>query len=216
MNEGSLNSIITNGVLSVLAIFSIISLSIIIERFIFLARYKIHLNLYRKYIPNDISTLKQLLTAKGAGSKSSKQRMTPFDAILLSILTLPVINRAEMHERLDAKFTEVYMLYQSKVNILGIFAKLSTLLGLFGTVTGMIESFNNIVDKGVSTASIVASGISSALITTAAGLIIAIPVTFFYEYFNDKIDKEIKKMEIITSDLLSTLIDKSRERSTAK
>ncbi len=216
MNEVSLNSIITDGVLSVLAIFSIISLSIIIERFIFFSRYKINLNLYRKYIPDEISTLKQSLIAKEASSKSSKQKITPFDTILLSILTLPIINRSEMRERLDAKFTEVYMIYHSKVNILGIFAKLSTLLGLFGTVTGMIESFNNIVDKGVSTASIVASGISSALITTAAGLIIAIPVTFFYEYFNDKVDAEIRKMEIITSDLLSALIDKSRERSAAK
>lgn len=211
----SLNSIITNSVLSVLAIFSIISLSIIIERFIFFYRYKINLNIYRKYIPNEISTLKQSLIAKDLNT-NSKKKITPFDTILLSILTLPIINRSEMRERLDAKFTEVYMIYHSKVNILGIFAKLSTLLGLFGTVTGMIESFNNIVDKGVSTASIVASGISAALITTAAGLIIAIPVTFFYEYFNDKIDGEIRKMEIITSDLLSALIDKSRTRSQIK
>lgn len=213
--EISLNSIITNSVLSVLAIFSIISLSIIIERFIFFYRYKINLNIYRKYIPNEISTLKQSLIAKDLNT-NSKKKTTPFDTILLSILTLPIINRSEMRERLDAKFTEVYMIYHSKVNILGIFAKLSTLLGLFGTVTGMIESFNNIVDKGVSTASIVASGISAALITTAAGLIIAIPVTFFYEYFNDKIDGEIRKMEIITSDLLSALIDKSRTRSQIK
>ena len=214
MSEISLNSIITNGVLSVLGIFSIISLSIIIERFVFFSRYKINLNTYRTFIPNEISTLKQSLLTKSSGSSNNK--ITPFDTILLSILTLPIINRTEMRERLDAKFTEVYMIYHSKVNILGIFAKLSTLLGLFGTVTGMIESFNNIVDKGVSTASIVASGISSALITTAAGLIIAIPVTFFYEYFNDKIDGEIRKMEIITSDLLSALIDKSRTRSLPK
>jgi biopolymer transport protein ExbB len=215
MNEISLNAVITNSVLAVLAIFSIISLSIIIERFIFFSRYKINLNTYRKYIPDEISTLKQTLLAKNAG-QFSKKKITPFETILLSILVLPIINRTEMRERLDAKFTEVYMIYNSKVNILGIFAKLSTLLGLFGTVTGMIESFNNIVDKGVSTASIVASGISAALITTAAGLIIAIPVTFFYEYFNDKINGEIRKMEIITSDLLSALIDKSRTRSITK
>lgn len=214
MNEINLNSIITNGVLSVLGIFSMISLAVIIERFVFFSRYKINLNTYRAFIPNELSTLKQALLAKS--SDSSNKKITPFDTILLSILTLPIINRTEMRERLDAKFTEVYMIYHSKVNILGIFAKLSTLLGLFGTVTGMIESFNNIVDKGVSTASIVASGISSALITTAAGLIIAIPVTFFYEYFNDKIDGEIRKMEIITSDLLSALIDKSRTRSLPK
>ncbi len=215
MNEISLNAVITNSVLAVLAIFSIISLSIIIERFIFFSRYKINLNTYRKYIPDEISTLKQTLLAKNTG-QFSKKKITPFETILLSILVLPIINRTEMRERLDAKFTEVYMIYNSKVNILGIFAKLSTLLGLFGTVTGMIESFNNIVDKGVSTASIVASGISAALITTAAGLIIAIPVTFFYEYFNDKINGEIRKMEIITSDLLSALIDKSRTRSITK
>lgn len=203
-----LSSVITMVILFILAIFSIFACAITIERFLFFSRHKIHIHTYRNYIPNNLAPLKQELAVK--------KKLSPFENLIFSILKTSVINRAEMKERLDAQFTEIYLIYHNKVNILGIFAKLSTLLGLFGTVTGMIESFNNIVAKGVSSASIVASGISAALITTAAGLTIAIPVTFFYEYFNDKIDGEIRKMEIITSELLSALIDKSRTWSVPK
>ncbi|HBD96419.1 MAG TPA: hypothetical protein DDY71_11320 [Spirochaetia bacterium] len=199
INSGS---ILTFSIIVLLAFFSIISISIIIERFIFLNRFTININRYKSMFPDKIIDLKITI--------SEKNKKTPFETIILSIIKSSVINRSEMRERLDAQFTEIYLIYHKRINLLGIFAKLSTLIGLFGTVTGMISSFNSIVEKGISTASIVASGISQALITTAAGLIIAIPATFFYEYFNDRIDGEIRKMEIICSELISTLIDKSK------
>lgn len=202
------SSMLTFFILAVLCFFSLFSISIIIERILFLNSKKININSYKAMFPDRLFDLKNKILEK-------KKKM-PIDLIILGILKSSVINRAEIRERLDSQFTEVYMDYHKRVNMLGIFAKLSTLIGLFGTVAGMINSFNNIVEKGVSTASIVASGISQALITTAAGLIIAIPATFFYEYLNDKIDREIRKMEIICSDLISALIDKSRNWSSSK
>ena len=74
------------------------------------------------------------------------------------------------------------------VSFLGTIASISTLIGFTGTVTGMIRSFNAIAQAGSSSPQIVASGIAEALITTATGLIIAIPSMIFYQYFQHRLD----------------------------
>ena len=63
---------------------------------------------------------------------------------------------------------------------------ISPLLGLLGTVTGMIQVFDTIAQTGVGGAAALSSGISEALITTATGLLIAIPALVAYNYFHEK------------------------------
>ena len=77
---------------------------------------------------------------------------------------------------------------------LGTIVGISPLLGLFGTVTGMIEVFDTIAKSGGGQAAQLSSGISQALITTATGLLIAIPSLVAYNYFHGKV-------EAITTDL---------------
>lgn len=85
---------------------------------------------------------------------------------------------------------------------LGTIATISPFLGLLGTVLGMIEMFSGIGSKGVGDPSIVAGGIAQALITTAAGLAVAIPSVMFYRYFRGKayellLDMEAEAMKLI-------------------
>lgn len=85
---------------------------------------------------------------------------------------------------------------------LGTIATISPFLGLLGTVLGMIEMFTGIGSKGVGDPSIVAGGIAQALITTAAGLAVAIPSVMFYRYFRGKayellLDMEAEAMKLI-------------------
>jgi len=89
--------------------------------------------------------------------------------------------------------------------LLGITAHVSPLLGLFGTVTGMITAFNVIASKGVGDPKMLAGGISQALITTAAGLAVAIPALIMYNYFNKKIDSIINEMEKAATEFLNEL-----------
>jgi biopolymer transport protein ExbB len=184
--------------------FSIISGAIIVERFLFFRRNRINLLLYRKFLPANLSGLKEHV--------SEQVEHHLFSGMLSRLFSYSAMTRDEIREFLDSSFSEVYLQYNKRVGMLGIFAKLSTLLGLFGTVTGMIMAFNNIVSQGISTASIVAGGISAALITTAIGLSVAIPTTFFHDFFMHKIDDEIKKMEIIVSDILVSLYKIKRSR----
>lgn len=81
------------------------------------------------------------------------------------------------------------------LGVLGTIASISPLLGLLGTVTGMIKVFNVIAVRGVGHPGALAGGISEALITTAAGLAVAIPSLVFHNYFVSKADNFIIEME---------------------
>ncbi len=81
------------------------------------------------------------------------------------------------------------------LNTLGTIAGIAPLLGLLGTVIGMIKVFSAIMLHGVGNANELAGGISEALITTAAGLTVAIPSYFFYRYFRGMIAEYVISME---------------------
>jgi biopolymer transport protein ExbB len=81
------------------------------------------------------------------------------------------------------------------INVIGTIAGVSPLLGLLGTVSGMIKSFNIISMQGVADPTSLAGGISEALITTAAGLVVAIPTFVIYRYLTNKADSLILEME---------------------
>jgi biopolymer transport protein ExbB len=79
--------------------------------------------------------------------------------------------------------------------ILATIAMIAPLLGFLGTVTGMINSFEALASVGLNNPAAVAQGISEALITTAAGLIIAIPVQMAYNYFVTSVNALVRSME---------------------
>lgn len=81
------------------------------------------------------------------------------------------------------------------INVIGTIAGIAPLLGLLGTVSGMIRSFNVISLQGVADPASLAGGISEALLTTAAGLVVAIPSFVIYRYLMNKADSLILEME---------------------
>ena len=93
--------------------------------------------------------------------------------------------------------------YESRLNLLASVISISPMLGLLGTVTGMIRAFTNISKYGAGDAAIVADGIAEALLTTAAGLMIAIPVIVVYNYLN----RRLEKMENEIGDVVTNIIN---------
>jgi biopolymer transport protein ExbB len=81
------------------------------------------------------------------------------------------------------------------LNMLGTIAAISPLLGLLGTVTGMIRTFKAITVAGVGNPTAMAGGIAEALITTAAGLLVAIPALVAYRYLRGRVDALVIQME---------------------
>jgi len=98
------------------------------------------------------------------------------------------------------------------LNVLATVANVAPLLGFLGTVAGMISAFGAIALAGQVEAGLVAGGIKIALITTAAGLIIAIPVNIAYNYFVTLIDKLILEMEEGTASVVNLVWDLEVER----
>jgi biopolymer transport protein ExbB len=96
------------------------------------------------------------------------------------------------------------------LTVLATIANVAPLLGFLGTVAGMISAFGAIAEAGQVEATLVAGGIKVALITTATGLIIAIPVNIAYNYFVTRIDKLIRAMEEGTSHVLNLVWDLER------
>jgi len=102
------------------------------------------------------------------------------------------------------------------VGVVGAVASISPLLGLLGTVTGMIKAFNVISVQGVGNPASLAEGISEALITTAAGLIVAIPAFVMYRYLISKVDRLVLTMEKYSLHLADLMEEKNshpRERA---
>lgn len=97
------------------------------------------------------------------------------------------------------------------LNVLGTIAAISPLLGLLGTVLGMIKVFNVVSVYGTGDPRLLAGGIGEALITTAAGLIVAIPSLFFYRYFCGKVDALVMRMEEEAILLADTLHSSNRQ-----
>jgi len=96
------------------------------------------------------------------------------------------------------------------LNILGTIAGIAPLLRLLGTVTGMIKAFSVISHAGIGNPQMLAGGISEALITTAAGLTVAIPAFVFYKLLRSRVDKRILRMERVSIELLD-LINQEKE-----
>lgn len=115
------------------------------------------------------------------------------------ILAAGLVNRSHprdvMKESIEDTGRQVVHELERFLNTLGTIAAITPLLGLLGTVIGMIKVFSEIMKHGVGNPSVLAGGISEALITTAAGLIVAIPTLIFYRYFRGKVDALVLRME---------------------
>lgn len=120
---------------------------------------------------------------------------SPLGRILAAGLVNRKHHRDVMKESIEEVGRHVAHELDRFLNTLGTIAAISPLLGLLGTVIGMIKVFAVITSHGVGDPSILADGISTALITTAAGLSVAIPALMFYRYFRGKVNDLVVTME---------------------
>jgi len=120
---------------------------------------------------------------------------SPLGQILAAGITSHRRGRDVMKESIEEVANQVVHELERYLNTLGTVAAITPLLGLLGTVIGMIKVFTAIQLEGTGNAAVLAGGISEALITTAAGLTVAIPSLFFHRYFQRKVDELVIYME---------------------
>lgn len=120
---------------------------------------------------------------------------SPLGEVLAAGLANSKHGREIMKECIEEAASRVIHELERYLNALGTIAAMAPLLGLLGTVFGMIQIFSAFMGDGMANAPMLAGGISKALITTAAGLIVAIPAVFFHRYLLRRVDELVIAME---------------------
>ena len=118
-----------------------------------------------------------------------------FGFVLAAGLTTSRHGREAMKDAIQEAGDHVAHEMEKFLNTLGTIAAISPLLGLLGTVLGMVDVFSDIMLQGTGNTAVLAGGISKALITTAAGLSVAIPAVIFHRALARKIDELLVLME---------------------
>ncbi|AZT84186.1 MotA/TolQ/ExbB proton channel family protein [Marinobacter sp. NP-4(2019)] len=169
---------------------SILALAIILERFWTLRPSRVA-------PPQTINELWRWIKKKELNGRKLKalQGSSPLGRILAGGLMNAKHGREIMKESIEHEASQVIHDLERFLNPLGTVATITPLLGLLGTVIGMIKVFAEIQLAGVGNAGNLAGGISEALITTAAGLSVAIPALIGHRYFIRRVDELVVGME---------------------
>ncbi len=183
--------VVKGGVLMIpIALCSIIALAIFLERLWSLRRSKV--------IPRDfLIEIEDLIRREKIPEAVTRCRKD--NSSMATIIVAGIRNFGKRREIVKESIEEIgrreAATLERYINVVGTIAAISPLLGLLGTVFGMIKAFNVISIQGVGNPSSLAGGISEALITTAAGLVVAIPTFVLYRYLANKADALIVEME---------------------
>lgn len=169
---------------------SILALAIVLERFWTLRPSRVA-------PPQSINELWRWIKKKELNGRKLKalQGSSPLGRILAGGLINAKHGREIMKESIEHEASQVIHELERFLNPLGTIATITPLLGLLGTVIGMIKVFAEIQLAGVGNAGNLAGGISEALITTAAGLSVAIPALICHRYFIRRVDELVVNME---------------------
>ncbi len=133
------------------------------------------------------------------------EQNSPLGYVMSAALKNRELPRDEIVETVEDAGRHAIHNMEKPLNWLSVIAEVSPLLGLLGTVIGMIKVFAAINANGVGDAAHLASGISQALITTAAGLVVAIPAMLFHRHFKTKIIDQSIVIEKQVMDLIDVI-----------
>lgn len=184
-----------------LAACSLIAVAVIIERFFWGPRLS-------RTMPEELQKEVASLIRQGKFDEVlglCRASNSPLARIIVTALRNADRPRQELIEALELTGRKEAQSLLKGLSILSTIAAISPLLGLLGTVFGMIETFSVISQHGVGNANLLSAGISEALISTAAGLTIALPVVVFYRYFLHQTQKLTLDMESYALNLLDTI-----------
>lgn len=189
-----------------LLVCSIISLTVIIERLLFWIREDMRRS------QSLVDTVLELCREGMWGAVRDK--VTGSHDYVIKVLVAGIVHRDfSMTKAMESAATEEIKRMRRFLIVIDTMITMAPLLGILGTVTGIITSFESLGTSGVDHPEVVTGGIAEALITTAAGLIIAIFSVFPYNYFNSRVENASHTMEKYATSL-EIVYEKLLQRST--
>jgi biopolymer transport protein ExbB len=191
-----------------LLFFSVLAATVAIERFIVFSKAKINVNEFLTKIRKALLVNRNVKEA----IKVCEQNRGPVASVMKAGLLRYGHSREDIEKTIEnAALYELDRL-EKRLGILATTANVAPMLGFLGTVAGMIKSFATLAEQGLTNPALVAVGISEALITTAAGLIIAIPAQLVYNWYNTKITRFVRDIETASNMLVETFTEMDSQR----
>ena len=165
-------------IVMVLIGFSVITLGIVIERALYYAKRN---GKPDKALATALAKLRR--GQKSEAIQACESCSHPMGAVAAQILDSESKDPEEAEERLQIALSQQKLFLERNLGILGTMAAVSPLVGLLGTVWGIMRAFRDMSSTGSAAPSVVAAGVAEALVTTAIGLIIAVPALMLYNHF---------------------------------
>ena len=125
--------------------------------------------------------------------------------LLIKCIKYKNLPRENLESKIEEKAAEVQYSLERNLTMLGTTATISPLIGLLGTVVGMITAFTGLTETSGANPDLLAAGISQALITTAFGLLIAVPGLVLHKYFEHKIKYLLISLQTEVSDFIDII-----------
>ncbi len=160
---------------------SILVVAIIFERVVFLVRQ-------RADAEQLVDAIKARLETGDirAAIAECDRKQTALSRILKAGLEREPATKSELNDALAVALRKYLRPFEQNLAVIGTIAVIAPFIGLFGTVLGIIRAFDDIALRGNSSPAIVAAGVSEALITTAAGLFVAVTAVIFFNFFKNQ------------------------------
>lgn len=184
----------------VLLVCSIITLGFAVERVLYFASSRAN----SKDLMKKVSSKLQANNLAGALDAAKKDKSAA-GRVLAQGLAHAKLGRSQLTDRMNTAIEVEQVEMERNLGVLGTMSNIAPLLGLFGTVVGIIRAFAAIARTGSGGSQVVAMGVSEALMTTAAGIIVAVIATVFFNVFVRKIRTRVVDLEDAREELLVIL-----------
>ena len=198
-------------IVMVLIGFSIITLGIVIERALYYMK--------RNGKPDtafEAALSKLRRGRKGEALRACESCTHPMGAVAAQILDSESRDPEEAEERLQIALSQQKLFLERNLGILGTMAAVAPLVGLLGTVWGIMRAFRDMSSTGSAAPSVVAAGVAEALVTTAIGLIIAVPALMLYNHFARRMGVMLTEAENHARSLRLAMIEHEMDRPERK
>jgi biopolymer transport protein ExbB len=191
-----------------LLFFSVLAATVAIERFIVFSKAKLNVSDFLTKIRKALLVNRNVKEA----IKICEQSKGPVASVMKAGLLRYGHPREDIEKTIEnAALYELDRL-EKRLGVLATTANVAPMLGFLGTVAGMIKSFATLAEQGLTNPAAVAVGISEALITTATGLIIAIPAQLVYNWYTTKITRFVRDIETASNMLVETFSEMDSQR----
>ncbi len=183
-----------------IAIFSLVGLAVLVERLVKLRRRVV-------LPPGLVDQLRPLLEQRG-DTRAAVQVCQTNPSPLARVLSVGIRRLGEPEEALTRHIQEAgereIPILRSRLRMLAVIASVAPLLGLLGTILGMITAFKTVAASGdaLGRTELLAQGIYEAMITTAAGLVVAIPALIAYHWLSSRVELLVAEIDRVTVEFI--------------